>query len=86
MDPPLVFQLTKTKMVWESRDGTLGVLTPIQMASSCLTCHGGPEDLGEGVADALAKHYPEDAATGFAEGELRGWFWVESPAVDEPAD
>lgn len=77
---------TKTKMVWEKSDGTLGVLTPIQTASACLVCHGGPDDLGEGVADALAEHYPEDAATGFAEGDLRGWFWVESPPVADAAD
>ncbi len=81
-----IAQSTKTKMVWENRDGTLGVLTPIQTASSCLICHGGPEDLGEGVAEALAEHYPEDAATGFAEGDLRGWFWVESPPVADAAD
>jgi hypothetical protein len=28
----------------------------------------------------LAKTYPGDRATGFAAGELRGWFWLEIPA------
>ena len=30
------------------------------------------------VADALAKHYPQDKATGFSEGDLRGAFVVVS--------
>jgi hypothetical protein len=29
------------------------------------------------IAEQLAKLYPDDQATGFLEGELRGWFWVE---------
>jgi hypothetical protein len=28
---------------------------------------------------ALAARYPDDRATGFAPGDLRGWFWVEVP-------
>ena len=43
----------------------------------------GDADAGEGagiaadVLDALKKNYPDDQATGFEEGDLRGWFWVE---------
>ena len=70
------------KRAWLHSDGRLGVLTPIQTALTCLVCHGTAETLGPGVADALAEHYPADAATGFAEGDLRGWFWVEIPAAD----
>jgi hypothetical protein len=33
------------------------------------------------VAEALARYYPQDAATGFDAGELRGWFWVVVPAA-----
>lgn len=36
----------------------------------CLQCHG--QALGPGVAEALAARYPDDRATGFSEGELRG--------------
>jgi hypothetical protein len=32
------------------------------------------------VKEALAEHYPEDQATGFQEGDLRGWFCIEVPA------
>lgn len=38
----------------------------------CLTCHG--RNLSEETKEALAKHYPEDKATGYALGEVRGAF------------
>lgn len=63
------------------QNGRFGTLRPIQLAASCLQCHGSPADLAPGVADALADGYPQDMATGFAEGDLRGWFWVEVPAM-----
>ena len=59
--------------------GELGVLTPISVAKPCLACHGNPEAISVEVAAALSENYPEDRATGFAEGDLRGWFWVEVP-------
>jgi hypothetical protein len=58
----------------------LGVLLPVHVMSTCLTCHGAPEALAPEVEAALAEAYPADEATGFAEGDLRGWFWVEVPA------
>lgn len=61
-------------------DGRLGALLPIKLMRACLACHGPEATLAAGVKDALGAHYPEDRATGFAEGELRGWFWVEVPA------
>ena len=33
------------------------------------------------VKEALAASYPADRATGFREGDLRGWFWIEVPAA-----
>lgn len=36
----------------------------------CLTCHG--QSLGEEVRSALAEHYPDDSATGYSAGEIRG--------------
>ncbi|MBZ0150364.1 MAG: DUF3365 domain-containing protein [Planctomycetes bacterium] len=58
-------------------DGTVGLLQPIQLAPMCVQCHGKPDELAAGVGDALHRLYPEDRATGFAAGDLRGWFWVE---------
>jgi hypothetical protein len=36
----------------------------------CLQCHG--EALAPEVTQALAARYPDDRATGFREGQLRG--------------
>lgn len=41
----------------------------------CLACHG--QHVAEPIADAIRQRYPDDHATGFAEGDLRGLFWVE---------
>jgi hypothetical protein len=47
----------------------------------CLTCHG--SNLAADVQSALRSMYPEDAATGFAVGDLRGAFSVVWPAEAE---
>jgi len=45
----------------------------------CLTCHGGT--LAPELAAAIAQRYPDDQATGFEQGQLRGAFSVTWPAV-----
>ncbi len=70
---------TETPVSVALEEGKLGVLLPIKLKTNCLLCHGSIEDLNEGVVAALAKNYPDDQATGFAEGDLRGYFWVEVP-------
>jgi hypothetical protein len=67
-----------------SDTGRLGALSPITVAEPCLKCHGSPEQLAPGVSDRLAELYPEDRATGFHDGDLRGWFWVEVPPAQAP--
>jgi hypothetical protein len=57
----------------------VGVLTPIPVAAMCVTCHGPRSQLSPEVASALSERYPEDQAVGFAEGDLRGYFWAEVP-------
>jgi len=47
---------------------------PIMMDTMCLACHG--SYLGDDVKSALKQHYPQDLATGFTPGELRGIFSV----------
>lgn len=60
-------------------DAQLGALLPIRLKAQCLTCHGQARSLPVEVRTELARRYPNDRATGFAEGDLRGWFWVEVP-------
>jgi len=45
----------------------------------CLTCHGAT--LSPELATVIKRDYPADAATGFAQGQLRGAFSVIWPAV-----
>jgi len=65
---------------WQGPAGEWGELTPILTAAPCTSCHGTPEALAPGVTEAIASRYPDDQATGFEEGSLRGYFWVEVPA------
>lgn len=61
-------------------DGRLALLHPIRLMKACLVCHGDAASIDPKVAEVLAKEYPGDQATGFAEDALRGWFWVEVPS------
>lgn len=52
---------------------------PLRVQPLCLQCHGSLEDLAAGVNTALAERYPEDEATGYAVGDLRGVVRVTVP-------
>jgi hypothetical protein len=58
---------------------TVGVLRPIAHRPVCASCHGAADQLSPAVREALSVSYPRDRATGFTEGEIRGWYWVEMP-------
>jgi hypothetical protein len=58
---------------------TLQYLRPIVIAPPCLTCHGSPEEIAPEVAGILRQRYPQDRATGYRAGDLRG---AVSVAVD----
>jgi hypothetical protein len=57
----------------------VGVLRPIAERPMCAACHGAPDRIAPEVRTDIADRYPSDRATGFTEGEIRGWFWVEIP-------
>ncbi|HRN62000.1 MAG TPA: DUF3365 domain-containing protein [Luteimonas sp.] len=57
----------------------LRMMRGIATEPGCLACHG--SDVAPEVREAIARHYPDDAATGFAVGDLRGALWVEVPAA-----
>jgi len=62
-------------------------LLPIKLQPQCVMCHGPADQILPEVKSALVDRYPQDQATGFEIGELRGWFWIELPlsAGDEAA-
>lgn len=62
--------------------GRQGYVEPILLKPLCLTCHG--EALAPEVRESIEQQYPEDRATGFEVGQLRGVFWVEYPAASVP--
>ena len=55
----------------------VGLLRPLAMMPACTRCHGPAAGLAPDVRTELASRYPKDQATGFAPGEVRGFFWVE---------
>ncbi len=71
---------SEQELTVRSSEGSLGLLLPIRVAPPCLQCHGPAEGIVPEVRSALAEKYPQDQAVGFADGDLRGWFWVEVPA------
>lgn len=74
------------EQVMMQRDGlpegiALRMVRGIATEPGCLSCHGAA--VAPSVREAIARHYPGDAATGFETGDLRGALWVEVPlAVD----
>ena len=57
----------------------LRLMRGIATEPGCLACHGA--QVAPAVRTAIAAHYPDDAATGFAVGDLRGGLWVEVPTT-----
>lgn len=60
---------------------TLHWMRPIPMGEVCVVCHGDAE-IAEETRTAISAAYPDDMATGFAVGELRGAFVAQVPLVD----
>ena len=83
MPPPwataLVEAKTESPTFAKLSNGNAAALLPIKLQSQCLMCHGPKDQIAPMIQDQLAKLYPNDEATGFEEGELRGWFWIELP-------
>ncbi len=55
------------------------VLKPIAIDPVCLSCHGDPAQIAPAVKAVLAEKYPDDKATGYQAGDLRGALWAEVP-------
>jgi hypothetical protein len=73
------------EIVTEDGRRYLHYMRPILIAGPvCLQCHGAPDKLAPGVADALKDLYPHDQATGYAVGDLRGAISVKIPIESRP--
>jgi hypothetical protein len=75
----LVEQRVEEPQFVELDNQATGALLPIHIKVQCVICHGPKEQIADDVKQQLAQQYPDDQATGFNDGDLRGWFWVEVP-------
>ena len=60
-----------------------GYVEPIVMQPLCVQCHG--SQIAPDVAERIETLYPNDEATGFEVGDLRGVFYVEYPNLEAAA-
>lgn len=56
-------------------DHTVGYVEPIFVQPLCVTCHG--SNLSDDLQAKLTELYPNDEATGYQAGDVRGVFWAE---------
>jgi hypothetical protein len=75
----LIEAQTDTPTFAKLSNGHAAALLPIMLQIQCLMCHGPKEQIAPEIQEQLTKLYPNDEATGFTEGELRGWFWIDLP-------
>ena len=60
-------------VVMKDADGYVHFYAPIKLKKECLKCHGTPgKEIPEPVYKLIKSKYPNDKATGFKVGELRG--------------
>jgi hypothetical protein len=72
--------------VRKNAEGSESFYAPIVLANPlCLKCHGDPaKDIDVETLARLHKLYPQDEATGFTLGELRGMWRVDFPPPTNP--
>jgi hypothetical protein len=58
--------------VQETPSGELRYYRPMTIAPPCLNCHGNPDNMDPEVRRAVETAYPDDLATGYEAGDLRG--------------
>ncbi|WP_018864257.1 DUF3365 domain-containing protein [Thioalkalivibrio sp. ARh3] len=68
-------ELAPRHEVVEDEDGArFRFMSAIPTGGACLACHG--TDIDRDVKHALERLYPDDQATGYSEGEVRGAFTI----------
>jgi len=70
-----------TELTAAGPDGSLRYYRVLRTAGMCLQCHGDIPSLPSEVQQIVRERYPDDRATGYREGDLRGVIRVEIPAA-----
>lgn len=68
-------KIKKPYVVVKLDKGKHGLLKPIRTMPVCLTCHG--EKIPDDLQGKIKTLYPNDLATGYKLGQIRGFFWAE---------
>lgn len=71
--------LERAEFVDEPAGRYFRYLKAIPVQPMCLACHGPAETISDGVKAKLAADYPNDRATGYAPGQIRGAVTVKKP-------
>jgi hypothetical protein len=72
-----VKELEHGEIVTENGEKSFRYMKAIQTREICLRCHG--TNIGRAVSSALGEFYPQDEATGFKLGDIRGAFTITQP-------
>ncbi|MCZ7566483.1 MAG: DUF3365 domain-containing protein [Burkholderiales bacterium] len=71
--------LERAEIVEEPQGRYFRYAKALPVQSLCLNCHGTPDKIAPGVKDKLAAEYPNDRATGYAPGQIRGAISIKRP-------
>lgn len=71
--------LEKAEIVAEGAKRTLRYMKALPTQGLCLNCHGTEDKLKPEVKARLAELYPQDKATGYTEGQIRGALTIKRP-------
>jgi hypothetical protein len=70
------------RLIVDTPEGKVArVALPVAVGAPCMVCHGPSETIPAEIRTVLDERYPDDAATGYAAGALRGAIWAEAPAT-----
>ncbi|MDW3095645.1 MAG: DUF3365 domain-containing protein [Gammaproteobacteria bacterium] len=69
-------ELAYSEEISSNNTSTLRMMRAIPMQPVCLSCHGDKKTMDKGLISSLDINYPNDLATGFSIGEIRGAFSV----------
>lgn len=71
-----------SEVVLEDGRRVLRYMKPIRILGMCTACHGEPSRMDPAVREAIKDRYPDDRATGYAIGDLRGAVSTRVPLPD----
>lgn len=71
--------MEKAEIVAEGDKRTLRYMKALPTLGLCLNCHGTEDKLAPEVKAKLTELYPDDKATGYSEGQIRGALTVKRP-------